>query len=147
MKTTRYPRDTLARTVWGEARSERRRGMAAVASVIMNRANNPRWWGRDVVSVCLKPWQFSAWNIDSSQRRLLLEVTESDREFRIALELADLAIAGTLEDETGNSDHFHTLTVRPLWSRGRQPVTTIGRHHFFRLELRAPAAVAVARRA
>lgn len=144
-KTVRYPRDTLARTVWGEARGERKRGMEAVAAVIMNRANNPRWWGRDVVSVCLKPWQFSAWNIDDANRRQLLAVTETNAEFRIALEIADAALAGRLVDETNNADHFHTVTVSPLWSRGRRPVASIGRHRFFRIELKEP--VSVARRA
>lgn len=138
----RYPRDTLARTVWGEARGEKRRGMAAVASVIMNRANNPRWWGRDVVSVCLKPWQFSAWNVDDANRRQLLAVTESNAEFRIALEIADAALNGALVDETNFADHFHTAAVTPLWSRGLRPVATIGRHRFFRIELKLPARAA-----
>lgn len=143
MKTSNPPnptkydtRDVLARTVWGEARGEGRRGMAAVASVVMNRARNPRWWGRDVISVCRRPWQFSAWNPDDANRRLLLAVTESDPQFRTALELADLALKGELVDETSNADHFHTHAARPLWSQGRRPVAIIGGHRFFRIELR-----------
>lgn len=136
-RTVRYPRDTLARTVWGEARAEGWRGMAAVASVILNRAKHPRWWGRDVVSVCLKPWQFSAWNPDDRNRRLLLAVDETDRQFRTALELADLALKGELEDETNKADHFHTHSAKPLWSQGQRPVASIGNHRFFRLELKA----------
>ena len=41
--------DTLARTLWGEARGEGRAGMQAVANVIRNRAARPGWWGRSVV--------------------------------------------------------------------------------------------------
>lgn len=133
----RQPRDTVARTIWGEARGETRRGMAAVASIIRNRVTNPRWWGRDWVSVCMKPWQFSCWSMEDLNRKRLLAVREeTDREFRIALELADLAMAGTLEDETRNSDHFHTIRARPPWSKNREPTITIGRHRFFRIELR-----------
>ena len=44
------PVDILARTIWGEARNQDRVGMEAVASVILHRARNPRWWGTDVVS-------------------------------------------------------------------------------------------------
>ena len=135
-KVVRYPRDTLARTVWGEARGEGRRGMAAVASVILNRAKHPRWWGRDVVSVCLKPWQFSVWNPDDLNRRLLLAVDESNAQFRTALEIADQALNGELEDETNNADHYHTHAVKPLWSQGRKPVASIGNHRFFRIELK-----------
>lgn len=130
-------RETVARTIWGEARGEQRRGMAAVASIIRNRAVNPRWWGRDWVSVCKMRWQFSCWNFEDRNRRALLAVGESNREYRIALELADLAMAGALEDETKNADHFHTIRARPLWSQGRQPTITIGNHRFFRIELRA----------
>ena len=44
--------DTLARTLWAEARGEGVAGMEAVAAVIMNRVNadlgnddKPDWWG------------------------------------------------------------------------------------------------------
>lgn len=111
--------------------------MAAVAAVILNRANNPRWWGRDIVSVCIKPWQFSAWNPDDVNRRQLLAVTDKDPQFRTALNVADEALDGNLIDETNNADHFHTHSANPVWSRGRKPVASIGRHRFFRIELKA----------
>lgn len=128
----------LARTLWGEARGEGRRGLEAVANVIMNRARNPRWWGRDVVSVCKKPWQFSAWNPDDKNRRPMLAVTRADAQFAVALEVARQAIAGTLEDRTKNSDHYHEQSIRPVWSRGKRATAHIGRHKFFRLELSPP---------
>jgi len=132
------PVDVMARTIWGEARGEGRAGMEAVGNVIMNRANNPRWWGRDVISVCQAPWQFSAWNPDDINRRLLLAVTEADAQFRTCLEIARSGIGGTLRDHTHNSDHFHEQSIRPLWSQGRQHTVHLGRHRFFRLELRPP---------
>jgi spore germination cell wall hydrolase CwlJ-like protein len=132
--------DVLARTLWGEARGEGERGMQAVANVIMNRADNPRWWGRTVIQVCHRPWQFSAWNKNDPNRRLLLAVTDRDLQFRLALDLATRAVNRQLPDLTLNSDHFHAtwMTRPPTWARGRTPTVTIGRHVFFRLELRAP---------
>ena len=53
--------DTLARTLWGEARNQGQCGMAAVAHVVLNRAAHPRWWGHDIISVCRAPEQFSCW--------------------------------------------------------------------------------------
>lgn len=138
-RTVRYPRDTLARTIWGESRGESKKGQEAVANVVMNRARNPRWWGRDVVTVCTKPWQFSCWNPDTAARRQLLAVTESNAQFRSALQIADRALAGSLADHTQNADHFHTHSARPLWSNGRRPTVSIGGHRFFRIELKAPA--------
>lgn len=126
-------RDVLARTLWGEARGEGRRGMQAVANVIMRRVQFPRWWGRDVISVCRAPWQFSVWNPDDRNLPLLLAVDKRDREFRVALEVAEQAIGGQLADITNQADHYHTHAVQPLWSRGQTPVATLGNHRFFRL--------------
>lgn len=125
--------DILARTLWGEARGEGRRGMHAVANVIANRANNPRWWGQDFISVCKAPWQFSVWNPDDVNLPKLLGVTQDDPQFRTALELAQLAVMGELEDITNGADHYHTHGVNPLWSQGQKPVASIGNHKFFRL--------------
>jgi spore germination cell wall hydrolase CwlJ-like protein len=134
------PIDVLARTLWGEARGEGQRGMEAVACVILNRAANPRWWGRDIVSVCLAPWQFSAWNPDDHNRRLMFAVTTSDHSFARAQDIARSAVVGHLSDRTNGADHFHTTAMnpRPLWARNRRPVKTIGRHVFYRLEIRGP---------
>lgn len=61
----------LACTLWGEARGEKEEAVEAVAQVILNRAEHPRWWGKDVRSVCLKPWQFSCWNkLDPNRAKL-----------------------------------------------------------------------------
>ena len=109
--------------------------MEAVASVILNRANNPRWWGRDIISVCRAPWQFSVWNPDDLNLPLLLAVDTRDRQFATALEIGALALAGGLVDRTNGADHYHTRHVQPLWSRNRRPVAVIGNHHFFRLEI------------
>lgn len=134
---TMPPREVIARTLWGEARGEGIAGMAAVAGVIANRARNPRWWGRDAAGVCLKPQQFSCWNASDPNRPKLLAVGPDDPLFAAALAIADEALAGRLRDVTNGADHYHTTGVAPGWSAGKTPVTTIGVHRFFRLELNA----------
>ena len=62
MTATATTIETLARTIWAEARSGGAAAMTHVANVICNRAAFPRWWGRDIASVCLAPEQFSCWN-------------------------------------------------------------------------------------
>src|SRR5215472_638442 len=114
--------DYLARTIWGEARGEGRSGMEAVASVIMTRVADPRRWPSDVRSVVTQPWQFSAWNRSDVNRPQMLAVTERDAQFRIAREIAERALSGTLADRTGGANHFHTHSVNPSWSRGVRPV-------------------------
>lgn len=132
--------DILARTIWGEARGEGRDGMHAVANVIMNRyfaaRTSPakaRQYGKTVAEICQKPWQFSAWNENDPNRAKALAVTTADKNFRIARELAELALRGQLPDITNGADHYHTGQVAPAWSRGVMEVASVGAHHFFRL--------------
>lgn len=135
-------RDLLARILWGEARGEGELGMQAVACVVMNRARNPRWWGRDVATVCLAPQQFSCASATDPNLSKLLAVTAADPAFRDDLAIADEALAGALRDITNRADHYLVSSIqdRTAWAKGRRPVAVIGRHSFFRLELAAPTA-------
>ncbi len=131
------PVEVLARTLYGEARGETLAGKEAVACVILNRVaratarGGSYWWGRDVVGVCLKPWQFSCWNMNDPNRTKLLAVTESNRTFRTCLSVAERALAGTIEDKTAGATHYHTRTITAAWSRGKTPSAVIGGHFFY----------------
>jgi len=131
---------TLARTIWGEARSEGYQGMVAVANVIMNRyaqardsIGKARQFGSTVADICQKPYQFSAWNANDPNLNRMLNVTQSNQQFAQALSIAAKALAGNLPDITNGADHYHTGGVSPSWSRGRQTVAKIGSHKFFYL--------------
>lgn len=129
------PVDTLARTLYGEARGQGLDGMAAVANVIVNRANNPGWWGASIASVCTHPWQFSCWNEGDPNRARLLRVTDADPQFRDCLLIARAAVAGELRDRTSGANHYHATSIPvPKWARGRKPTVTIGDHCFYRIE-------------
>ncbi len=126
----------LARTLYGEARGEGRRGLEAVAAVILNRvaraaARGGYWWGTTVAEVCQKPWQFSCWNRGDPNRRRIERVTDADPAFRLCLEVARAALAGALADPTGGACHYHAAAIRPGWARGRTPSARIGRHLFY----------------
>lgn len=136
--------DILARTLWGEARSEGRKGMEAVASVIMNRLGRPGWWSRQrgdgiaddtIAAVCLDPWQFSAWNRNDPNRAKMLAVTEKDAAFSLAKEVAAQAIASTFPDPTGGACHYKTVGLPwpKDWGAERpEPDYICGRHEFYR---------------
>jgi len=140
--------NTMALTLWAEARGETREGQKAVAWVIRNRYENPGWWSRQrsdgidddtIAAVCRDPWQFSCWNpsdpqskrLHSPQTLLLPEV----------LALRQLAIgvldADKKDDPTQGSDHYCTLAVakHTRWAKGRKPVKVIGNHQFYRIGL------------
>lgn len=125
------PELTLARTIWGEARSEGRDGMAAVANVVMNRVNKPRYWGRSVVEVCRKPYQFSCWNSGDPNSIQLQKLSEAD--LAQQLPLARSAIAMQLQDATNGATHYHVrgMAKPPRWAEHHQPCAVIGNHAFY----------------
>ena len=125
--------DTLSRVIWGEARGEGVQGMTAVACVVLNRAANPSWWGKDIVTVCLKPWQFSCLNANDPNKDKLLQVTLDDPQFAEAWDIAGQAVAGTLQDITNHADSYYvTDSQEPKWAVSKTPCAVIGKHSFFR---------------
>jgi spore germination cell wall hydrolase CwlJ-like protein len=131
--------DTLARTIWGEARGEGEAGMAAVASVIMNRLRislrrGSCWWGNSLIQICQKPFQFSCWNKDDPNLRPLLAVDARDLYFATALRIARRAVCGVLPDPTFGATHYHAAGAHPYWAGAHKPVAVIGRQVFYRIE-------------
>ncbi|MBM3555307.1 MAG: cell wall hydrolase [Alphaproteobacteria bacterium] len=126
--------ETLARTLYGEARGEGRAGIEAVAAVILNRARRGGWWGNDVAAVCRKPFQFSCWNADDPNRTRIEAVSESDPAFALCRRVAARALAGTLVDPTDGATHYHAahLDPAPAWTRTLRATAVIGRHVFYR---------------
>lgn len=130
--------DLLARTIWGEARGERFRGNLAVGWVARNRAEHPRWWGRDLEAVLTKPAQFSCWNADDPNAAKCRAVGAEDASFVECLAAAHAVVEGSLVDPTdpdgsGGADHYHVAGLSPGWSKQRMPLITIGRHVFYKL--------------
>lgn len=123
--------DVLARTIWGEARGDGAAGMAAVAAVIMNRVRRGGWWGNSVRDVCLKPYQFSAWNTFDPNRLRMLNVDGNDQAFAVALEIARAAVSGSLPDPTGGATHYHAKSVNPKWAATGTQSAIIGGHVFY----------------
>jgi N-acetylmuramoyl-L-alanine amidase len=125
--------EVMALTVWGEARGEGEDGQAAVAWVIRNRANwHPRsWWGKDIRSVCLKPWQFSVWNEADPNRGKMLDLDPQDPALCRIREICRKVLAGDISDPTGGCSHYCTHVSKPGWKTGRDPKVKLGRHHFY----------------
>lgn len=133
--------DTLARTIYGEARGEPFEGQLAVAWVILNRTARGGRFGTTVAEVCQRPKQFSCWNPDDPNYPMLLAANINQRPFLRAFGVACLALGHhpDLPDPTKGADHYVTLatppdvsTWPPSWAAGMTKTIAIGGHQFFR---------------
>ena len=125
----------LTRALYHEARGEGEAGMRAVAEVVLNRAENPRFPG----SVCGVVYQgvdnpggcqFS-FACDGSEAQAL-EPRAWSRAEAIAREMA----GGAPRRLTDGATHFHTVAVRPHWAEVFPMTAEIGAHRFYRKPLR-----------
>ena len=123
--------EIFAKTLYGEARGEGLRGIEAVANVVINRVKHPCWWGKSIREVCLKPHQFSCWNVDDPNREKLQADLSCDPIFDVCRRVAVRAIKGLLPDSTRGSTHYHTLAVHPRWAAALVPNAQIGNHLFY----------------
>ena len=128
--------DILARTIYGEARGESISGQEAIASVVLNRVAFAKkkgryWWGNSIADVCRAPKQFSCWNADDPNCKIIKKVDDSDIGFCICKRIALRAVSGLLEDKTSGATHYHTRNLRPKWSVGKIPCAEIGSHIFY----------------
>lgn len=132
--------EVLAKTIYGEARGEGVSGMEAVACVILNRVKvalnhgGKYWWGNDIKSVCLKKYQFSCWNENDPNSRVLSKDLSGNSVYMLCEAVASRAIKGCIPDQTGCATHYHTKSVKPKWAENQVPTAVIGHHLFYKLE-------------
>jgi N-acetylmuramoyl-L-alanine amidase len=126
--------DLMKLCVWHEARGEGILGKRGVAHVIQNRANDPSWWGHDVRSVILKPWQFSSFNAaDPNSDKW---PADSDTSFQDCAEVCEAVAAGKDADVTGGATSYYDISIPPpAWAANGSNVLTlaVGRLRFYRL--------------
>ena len=128
--------DILARTIYGEARGESISGQEAIASVILNRvaiakSRGRYWWGNTIAGVCLAPWQFSCWNKNDPNRKIIERADDADIGFCICKRIALRAVSGLLEERSSGASLYLNRSLRPKWSVGKIPCAEIGSHVFY----------------
>jgi len=127
----------LARTLYGEARGESPQGREAVADVVMNRLAEHTWFGSSVAGVCLKPQQFSCWNANDPNRKIIekMSATHADDVFKDCLRIAAGAVTGVIKGGSKGANHYHASTMKrfPSWARKSAETTRIGQHIFYKL--------------
>ena len=137
---THHDLDIFARTLYGEARGEYTSyGLAAfiaVGNVITNRLKLGRY-GNTIAVVCLKPRQFSCWNVNDPNRVLIQDISINQEPlFKCCKKVAQSLAMGKWPDLTRGSDHYHSLSCSPSWARKSKIKLRLGNHIFYKLHER-----------
>jgi N-acetylmuramoyl-L-alanine amidase len=126
----------LALCAWREARDQGFEGMLAVCWSVRNRVTHPEWWGHSWVDVIQKKWQYSSFNPDDPNAKLLPGDPNVDASWHDALRAADLAYTGYGVDPTLGSTHYFVAAMKmpPAWATapGTEFKIQIGAHRFYK---------------
>ena len=123
--------ECLAEALYFEARGESVKGQFAVAEVILNRVDNPRFPG----TVCgvvnqgtgkRYACQFT-YTCDGHAERI-----HEPAAWEQVGKVARAMLNGAPRQLTDGATHYHTRAVKPRWSRVYPRTATIGVHHFYR---------------
>ncbi len=120
----------LVTAIFFEARSEPVEGQFAVAQVIINRVNDPRW-PDNICDVVNQPRQFSYTHDGKSDR--IEDYTKGDPIEQGAAEMAKKIAREALSnpDNRLTSTHYHTTQVSPSWAKHYEQDVRIGKHVFY----------------
>jgi spore germination cell wall hydrolase CwlJ-like protein len=144
-----YQRDSycLAQNIYHEARNQPTAGQLAVASVTINRVNDPRfpnticdvvmegphrpsWKGTGEMIPVRNRCQFS-WYCDGKS-----DVPKNEELFQDILVLTEGVVSGSIKvmDITEGATHYHADYVMPAWAETKTKTIEIEDHIFYRWE-------------
>ena len=129
----------LAIVLWREARGEQLDGKIAVASSIMNRVAKPSWWGKNLIDVLTKKWQYSSLT-DPKDKQLTTWPSVDDKSFIDCLLIAEGMLEGVLKPTLRGADSYYDDSLqgdaRPKWAKDHPMrfVAKVGRLNFYNMD-------------
>ena len=140
----------LAENIYFESKGEDIRGQYAVASVTLNRANDPRF--PNTVCGVVKQTAVSrisknivcafSWYCENNKKGKEIPVRNKDGsinqavvdQFQVASIVAITVLSGEVEDNTHGATHFHNPNIsQPEWRREMKKTAIIGNHAFYKM--------------
>jgi len=125
----------LTEALYFEARGESVKGQFAVAEVILNRVDSVRFPNtacKVVNQGTGRKFQCQFTYTCDGYSEIIREHAAWDQVGKVARILMD----GTERRLTEGATHYHTIGVRPRWSKKFSRTVTIGAHHFYRMPTR-----------
>lgn len=121
----------LAQAVYFEARGEPLLGQFAVAEVVMNRVDDPRY----PATICSVVFQNERWK-HRCQFSFACDGRTDRPRHTAAWFTAQMVAALAAEDRerraVGSATHYHATYVQPTWAASLTKTTELGRHIFYR---------------
>lgn len=125
--------ECLAQALYFEARGEGVKGQVAVAEVILNRVDSPRFPSTICGVVNQKNSRGCQFSFTCDGRP---EKVGNASAWELARKIAKLMIDGAPRQLTDGATYFHTPAVSPSWAKRFHRTAQIGRHIFYRRSLR-----------
>jgi len=127
--------DLMALCVWRESQDQPIDGQRGVAHVISNRASQPGWWGRDIQTVVLHPWQFSSFNEHDPNSSKW--PGDNDPAWEQCLDISIAVLNGSDADLTEGATYYHDTSMGwpSAWGNISEYENTlnVGRLKFYRM--------------
>ncbi len=129
----------LALTLWREARGESTNAKVAVACSIKNRVDRPSWWGKSLIEVLTKKWQYSSMT-DPKDRQLTTWPQPQDASFEECLSIAWGVMEGVYNSPVPGADSYYDDSLqgdaRPKWAKEHPErfVGKVGRLNFYNMD-------------
>src|SRR5574337_272162 len=121
----------LALTAWREASGEPALTRIAVMYSVLNRVQRPSWWGKSVLEVVAKKWQYSSLTAPRDPNLIRWPLPEDSvwwPTFGIAYDIMD----GLVVNPVLGADSYHDTSIPiPPWAAGSRFVDQIGRLRFY----------------
>lgn len=127
-----FAEQIAARTLDGEARGEPVEGQKGIAHVMWNRVRDPhKRFGLNLAQVCLQKWQFSCWNQNDPNYKVITSLDDNDP---VLIAMVNLIDAARLEaDFTNGATHYYatSMSKAPIWVLGAKYCGQWGHTKFY----------------
>lgn len=124
----------LGMVVWREARGESDECRAAVAHSVLNRVSRPTWWGRTVLTVVARKWQYSSMTAPGDPQLILWPI-DGDASWWECLQIACDVLDGEIPNTAPGADSYFDVSIQPpKWAKPEMFVKQIGRIRFYNID-------------
>ncbi len=123
----------LCLCVYREARGEADLGKRGVAHTVLNRVKADKFFGHDIRSVILKPWQFSSFNANDPNADLW-PPGQNNTAWAECTEIVAKVLSGQDADITNGAVYYHDVSLNQppaVWGSVELTLET-GRLKFYR---------------